>query len=119
VHVTNASANPDGTNLSLAELHDDEGKPVKERVWSQMSDICRGVFQSLEKAPRREFLRLTNTFEVFGFDFLAAGVGNGKVVLLEANPEPSRTLFPDPIVVGPDCLDGPGAPSLTHFRQII
>ena len=50
-----------------------------------------------------------------GVDFLAAGGGNGKVVLLEANPEPSRELFPDPIVVGPDGLDGPGAaPSRTH-----
>ena len=43
------------------------------------------------KKPQRQFFALPNAYELFGFDFM---VDDGmRVVLLEANPEPSMDMW--------------------------
>ena len=52
------------------------------------------LFTSLaSNAKRNQFFPLKNTYEMFGLDF--AVNSEGQALLLEANPEPSMTLFPE------------------------
>jgi hypothetical protein len=100
-HITNLSVNEsckdyalEEQNLDLGDLLDDEGCCMYHGIFEQMETACRLLFTSLaSNAKRNQFFPLKNTYEMFGLDF--AVNSEGQALLLEANPEPSMTLFPE------------------------
>jgi len=102
-HVTNQSFNKlhksyteRRHNIALHQCEElgkgDECNGIfKERgVWQQIRSISTRLFKNLAK-EKRKFMTLVNTWELFGLDFLVDG--EGKVWLLEANPEPSMGMY--------------------------
>eukprot|EP00617_Octactis_speculum_P021702 CAMPEP_0185759376 /NCGR_PEP_ID=MMETSP1174-20130828/18126_1 /TAXON_ID=35687 /ORGANISM="Dictyocha speculum, Strain CCMP1381" /LENGTH=350 /DNA_ID=CAMNT_0028439691 /DNA_START=104 /DNA_END=1156 /DNA_ORIENTATION=- len=61
-----------------------------QSLWSQMRRIAASLFARLG-TERRRFFALPNCYELFGLDFVVDYTG--RVLLLEANPDPSLGMF--------------------------
>lgn len=92
-HITNRSFNlrhfaykESQCNVSLSSCKE----LLPYDIPNQVNAICRDVFISLSR-KRSKFFTLPNCYELFGLDFMVNQ--EGKVFLLEANPDPSLDMF--------------------------
>ena len=103
-HITNQSVNvacegyaEDLQNTKLSSVvfcndGEDSPMPVTNGLLEQMKQIVKDLFVDLSRSAKKsDFCPMVNCYELFGFDFLVGA--NGKVYLLEVNPEPSMRLF--------------------------
>lgn len=94
IHLTNQSVNQkhseyDETrqNLDLDQFFD---RGSQEKVGKQIKSIVKCVFSRLAQ-DRKRFFTLKNCYELFGFDFMLDQTQ--RVWLLEANPDPSLSMY--------------------------
>ncbi|KAH9129915.1 hypothetical protein AeMF1_000078 [Aphanomyces euteiches] len=117
IHITNQSVNKNGNpsynnenqNVPLSDAFSND---VGTSILHQIHDICRHTFRCLA-TNRRHFFSLPNCYEIFGFDFLVDI--NGRVLLLEANPDPSLSMYNGEAILPSSPLDI-GVPST--FAQV-
>ncbi|CAK4233125.1 unnamed protein product [Aphanomyces euteiches] len=117
IHITNQSVNKNGNpsynnenqNVPLSDAFSND---VGTSILHQIHDICRHAFRCLA-TNRRHFFSLPNCYEIFGFDFLVDI--NGRVLLLEANPDPSLAMYNGEAILPSSPLDI-GVPST--FAQV-
>lgn len=92
-HITNRSYNErherfqeTKQNINLTELEAYLGKGIVPDI----KNILKVLFRRLSK-DRKHFFTLPNAYELFGLDFIVDQ--GGFVHFLEANPEPSMSMF--------------------------
>ena len=98
MHITNMSANShlesyrgDEQNLSLISAFGDGKAQV---IDTAITSIMKEIMQSIHcKAKKSQFMPLNGCYELFGLDFCVDSTE--RVWLLEVNPEPSMSLFPN------------------------
>lgn len=100
VHITNRSYNirhkdydAGLQNVGMEALDGAEVSPAgvsSASVLRQMKHLTAELFRRLGKS-RRYFFTHPRCFEVFGFDWLVDA--NGRVLLLEANADPSLSMY--------------------------
>lgn len=85
-------------NISLsAGNHGLDPKTVSRQIRDVCADVCRALADHADdRSAKRRFFALENTWEMFGLDFAVDDAG--RLLLLEANPEPSMKMWPSSIL---------------------